>query len=235
MRFHHLINGMLWNSDCNLEHPAHDKKIKLLKRAKKVLTSPRLKKEYDRKRSNNIKSAFSKELSGKSDRTSFDEWIDSCALVRRSDSDSSSDESSSLQNTSEKFILVLSESDGKSLAQSVRECETSNKINHDNEVEKLAKDRKKLEKSEIKTKVEFKINIINDRVFKKPQPTSNSSQDQQRESLSKKRNLSNSNSSSVSSLCVENVSKLKSTEKIKSKKMKKNKKKRHSIMERVFQ
>merc|ERR1719461_2466375 len=119
------------------EHDAVDiEKIELLKRAKKVLTSTRLKKAYDTKRANKMKisiSARSGEKNGST--TSFDEWIDSCS-ERLSDSDISSFYSSSESGgkCSEKCQLAESWSERRSDRYS-REGHFSDHICHEIEPE----------------------------------------------------------------------------------------------------
>jgi len=212
MKFHQLSNG-----DCNLQNITDSEKVKLFKRAAKVLTSPRLKKEYNRKRAN-----ISEQFSGKSDRrTSFSEWVNSCSNTspgRLSDPDISSVSS-----------VVASESDGESSWSFERGWTNSQEISYDKELGNLTIEQKKTEKNEIKTKVEFVKNNINDSVSKEAQPTSISTQDQPRESSSKKRNLSSSSS------CAEMTSELNSTQKTQRKKGKKKKKKSDSFIKRILQ
>jgi len=225
------------NSECNSHDLLDGEKIELLKRAKKVLTSSRLKKEYDTKRANKIKSSNSVKLGAENGRTtSFDEWINTCSDTSRgqlSDSDLSSDVSSTPSGgiVSEKIRLVQvdSESEGKSSERYVSECRSSEKISYNNELEILAVERMKSEKKERMSKWEKIKNYFTGRVLKEPLPTSVSAQDQPRESLSKKRKLSSSPS------CAEKASELKSTQKIIRRKRKKKKKKRDSVIKRIFQ
>jgi len=80
MAFHKLTN-MPPNSDCNSHNAVDVEKIELLKRAKKVLTSTRLKKAYDAKRANKMGCSISEKSggSGGCNTTSFNEWINSCS------------------------------------------------------------------------------------------------------------------------------------------------------------
>jgi len=89
------LTAMPPNSELDSHDAVDIEKIELLKRAKKVLTSTRLKKAYDTKRADKMKTSISARSGEKNDvTTSFDEWIDSCS-ERLSDSDLSSHYSSS--------------------------------------------------------------------------------------------------------------------------------------------
>jgi len=224
------------NSECYSQDLHDGENIELLERAKKVLTSPRLRKEYNTKRENKIFS-ISAQLVGESDpTTSFNQWINSCSDTSRgevSGSDLSSDYSSTVSGgvVSEKFRLVPvdSESEGKSSERFVPECHSSDKISDYNELEILAVERMKSEKKESMSKLEKIKNYFIRSGFKEPQPTRILAQDPPRYSSSKKRDLSSS------PLCAEKASELKSTQKTQSEKRKKKKKKRNFAIKRMFQ
>jgi len=100
------------------------------------------------------------------------------------------------------------------------------------ELEAPTAERKKTDKHASKPELEIVRNNINDSVAKKPQPASNLTQDQPKESLSRKRELSSSPS------CTEKTKELKSAQispRRQRKKKKKKKKKKGSIIKRFFQ
>jgi len=82
MEIHTAIRklGMQQSPDCNLNDSAEAKRIGLLRRAKNVLTSARLKREYDSKRAQ-MKKISSAPISRQNsyDNTTYQDWIDSCA------------------------------------------------------------------------------------------------------------------------------------------------------------
>jgi len=220
------------NGDHDSCDPTDVDNIELLKRAKNVLTSTKLKKEYDSRRNSKMRIAIS-EQSGCT--TSFTEWLNSCSdnSQKLSDSDLSSSSYTSSETggkASESVRLIYSGSEGEDSERSDSECTISDKINHDNQLEILSTLLKKTENKETKSKFKFVKNDINDSVFKEPQSNSHSTQDHQTKRLSKKRDLSLSNS-----LCGEKASELKSPQKPSRKKRKKKKKKKGSMIKRFFQ
>jgi len=81
------------HSECNSHGAVDVKKIEMLKQAKKVLTTTKLKKAYDAKRADKMRSSARK---SECNTTSFNEWIHSCSASEKlSDSDQSSYYSSS--------------------------------------------------------------------------------------------------------------------------------------------
>jgi len=230
------------NAECNSHDVLDVEKIELLKRAKEVLTSARLKKAYDAKRANKIKCNISAMSVGKSacNTTSYNEWINSCSDTsqeRLSDSDISSYYTSAESGgrESEKFQLAESELELTSSLRSFRQGYFIDHISHDAELEAPIVERKKTEKNVSKSKSELIQNSINNSIFKEPQLISNLNKDKSSESLSKKRNLSSSPSCVEKTSCAEKSSELQSAQKSQRRKRKKKKKKNASIIKRLFQ
>jgi len=61
--------------NCDLPDPINDEKIQLLKRAKNVLTSTRLKKEYDKRRASKMRSAIAEQREQRASITSYNQWM----------------------------------------------------------------------------------------------------------------------------------------------------------------
>jgi len=231
------------NSECNSDDAANAEKIELLKRAKEVLTSTRLKKAYDTKRAIMMISSLSARSGGRSgcNTTSFNESLDSCSDAsqgQRSDSDLSSYYTSadSGGKSSEKYQLAESESEWTSSMRFYREGYFIDHISHDVEQEAPTVNRMKTEKNESKSKLELIKDIISRSIFKEPQQTSSVNQDEPSESLTKKRNLSSSPCCAEKPSFAEKTCELKLVQKSPLRKRKKTKKKKKSsIIKRLFQ
>jgi len=208
-------------------------KIELLKRAKEVLTSTKLKKAYDTRRANKIRYSLSARQNG-SNTTSFNEWVNSCSdtsQIQLSDSDLSSRYTSAESGgkCAEKYQPAESESECTTSLRFYRDGYLLDHTSHDVKPEAPTAEWRKTEKNEIKSKPELIKNAVN-RIFKERQRTSNLNQDKPEESLSRKRNLSSSSS------CSEKPRELKTLQKSPPRKKKNNKKKqKSSIIKRLFQ
>lgn len=111
----------------------------------------------------------------------------------------------------------------------MREGHFSDYISDEIELEAPSIEFEEMEKKESKPKVESPKKDTNDSFLKEPQPTSSLTQDQPRETFSKKRHLSSSPS------CAEKADEQNSTQKTQRiKSRKKKKKKRSSIIKRIF-